>query len=121
MNAPCPPAAATVTAPAHLQRHVRRGLRLLALLGLLATWAFNLSYFASGGSVLPQVFFRDATANALTSAITLDVYLSALAFSVWVLAERRVRRPGWYVAGCFAVGLAVALPLYLANRREAAA
>lgn len=101
-----------------LSRPLRRLLRALALLALLLTWAFNLAYFAGGGSVLPQLFFRDAGANALTTAITLDVYLAALAFSLWVLAERRVRRPGWYVAGCFLVGLAVALPLYLANRRE---
>lgn len=109
-----------LTAPpaAGPSRRLRRALRLLALLALALTWRFNLAYFAGGGSVLPQVFFRDAAANALTTAITLDVYLAAGAFSIWVLAERRVRRPGWYVAGCFGVGLAVALPLYLANRRE---
>lgn len=105
---------------ATLSRPQRRALRALALFALAATWTFNLAYFAGGGSVLPQVFFRDAGANALTTAITVDVYLAALAFSAWVLLERRVRRPLWYVAGCFAIGLAVALPLYLANRREAA-
>lgn len=105
---------------AALPRSLRRALRALALLALVATWGFNLAYFADGGSVRPQVFFRDATANALTTAITLDVYLAALAFGLWVLAERRVHRPWAYVLGCFGVGLAVALPLYLANRREAA-
>ena len=56
-------------------------LAALAVIGLVLPWRYNLAYFAAGGSVLPEVFFRDAFANALTSAITLDVYLSALAFS----------------------------------------
>ena len=115
---PAPNTPNTPSQPSQPSRPLRRALRVLALVGLLLTWAFNLAYLHAGGSLLPQVFFRDATANALTTAITLDVYLAALAFSVWVLAEQRVRHPGRYVAGCFAVGLAVALPLYLANRRD---
>jgi hypothetical protein len=114
------PSPTVLPAATGLRLRQRRALRALALLALVATWSFNLAYFAGGGSVLPQVFFRDAAANALTTAITLDVYLAALAFSGWVLAERRVRRPWGYVLGCFGIGLAVALPLYLANRRERA-
>lgn len=90
----------------------------LVTLGLLVPWYFNLHYFADGGSVLPQVFFRDAMPNALTTAITLDVYLAAVAFSAWVLGERRVRRPWLVVAACFGVGLSFALPLYLLLRRR---
>ena len=89
-----------MTLPRTFSRVQRRALRALALLALVTTWFFNLAYFAGGGSVLPQVFFRDAAANALTTAITLDVYLAALAFSAWVLAERRVRRPWGYVLDC---------------------
>lgn len=89
---------------------------LLALAGLVLPWIFNLRYFAQGGSVLPQVFFRDAGANALTTAITIDVYLAATCFAVWVLAERRVRHPWAWVLGCFGVGLAFVLPLYLWRR-----
>ena len=35
----------------------------------------------------------------------------------WVLWERRVRRPALVVLACFGLGLAFALPLYLALRR----
>ena len=94
------------------------GWRGLVALGLLVPWYFNLRYFADGGSVLPQVFFRDAMANALTTAITLDVYLAAVAFSAWVLGERRVRWPWLVVVACFGVGLSFALPLYLLLRRR---
>lgn len=96
----------------------------LALAGLVVTWFFNVQYFLSGGSVAPERFWADAMVNPLTRAITLDVYLSALVFSVWVWRESaaagRWRALAW-VALCFGIGLAVALPLYLARRDGAAA
>jgi len=30
------------------------------VIGLVLPWRYNLAYFAAGGSVLPEVFFRDA-------------------------------------------------------------
>jgi hypothetical protein len=90
----------------------------LALISLIATWHFNFQFFASGGSVAPGPFFGAAFANALTTAITLDVYLAALTFSVWVVvdARRRQQRWGWaWVVLCFALGLAITWPLYLAR------
>jgi hypothetical protein len=100
---------------------LRPTLLTLAVCGLLLPWVCNTAYFLQGGSVLPQVFWRDATANALTTAITLDVYLAAISFSAWVLWERRVRRPWLVVAACFGLGLAFALPLYLVQRAPDAA
>lgn len=90
---------------------------LLALGGLLLTWFFNGQYLAAGGGLGPDAFFGAAFANALTTAITLDVYWSALVFSLWVFNDAKhagVSRPWIYVAICFGVGLAIALPLYLA-------
>lgn len=96
----------------------------LALAGLALTWFFNLQYFLSGGSVAPDRFWADAMVNPLTSAITVDVYLSALVFAVWVWRETvplgRWRALAW-IALCFGIGLAVALPLYLACRDNNAA
>jgi len=89
----------------------------LALAGVALPWYFNLAYFAAGGSVAPGVFLADASANALTTSITLDVYLSAVAFSVWLLADRALGAWRWvYVFACFGIGLSFALPLYLAGR-----
>lgn len=90
----------------------------LAVVGLILTWYFNLRFFAEGGSLAADSFFPSALANPLTTAITLDVYWSALVFSIWAVlrrAEPAVPRPWVYVALCFAVGLAFALPLYLAR------
>ena len=117
MTTPAPPVRKGPDASAPLPPWSRQALRVIATLGLLAPWFFNLRYFASGGSVLPQVFFGDATANALTTAITVDVYLAAAAFGVWIFAERRVTRPWVYLLACFGLGLSFALPLYLLRRR----
>lgn len=94
---------------------------VLAVAGFALTWYFNIQFFTSGGSVAPDSFFGSAFANPLTTAITLDVYWSALVFSIWVVIERSeptAPRPWLYVVLCFAVGLAFALPLYLGRRQH---
>lgn len=105
-----------------MNRRIETVYYALAAGGLVATWYFNLRYFADGGSVAPGPFFASAFANALTSAITVDVYWAALVFSVWALAQRRdphAPRTWPYVVLCFTVGLAFAFPLYLARRERA--
>jgi hypothetical protein len=96
----------------------------LAGLGLVATWYFNLRFFEGGGSIAPGPFFGAATANALTTAITIDVYVAAIVFSVWVVSEwqrRSAPNPVLYIVLCFFVGLAFAFPAYLAVREWRAA
>lgn len=96
--------------------------RTLAFAAFVVTWYFNGRYILGGGGLGPTEFLGAAFANDLTQAITLDVYLAALAFSIWVVRESRsgiaVRRPWLYVALCFGIGLAIALPLYLAARED---
>lgn len=92
----------------------RHLLLALAAVGLVLPWRFNWLYFAGGGSVLPGTFFGDAFANPLTTAITLDVYLAALAFSVGVARDRFAGRLRWWaIPITFLVGLSFALPGYL--------
>lgn len=98
-------------------RHAPRLLFALSIAGLLLPWSYNLQYFAAGGSVAPQVFLRDAFANALTTAITLDVYLAAASFSVAVALDSAAGRPRWWaIPATFLVGLSFALPAYLGWR-----
>ena len=95
------------SAPRHL-------MLALAVIGLLLPWRFNWLYFAGGGSVLPGTFFGDAFANPLTTAITLDVYLAAVAFSLAVAGDGRAGRARWWaIPITFFVGLSFALPGYL--------
>ena len=95
---------------------------VLTLVGFLATWYYNGQYIIHGGGLGPSEFFGAAFANFLTAAITIDVYLAALVFSVWVLSDSRrisVKWPWLYVVLCFSVGLAISFPLYLASREKA--
>lgn len=95
-------------------RHLIRLLFVLAVVGLLVPWHYNLQYFAGGGGVAPGVFFGAAFANALTTAITLDVYIAAVAFSVGVAVDRAAgARRWWAVPATFLLGLSFALPGYL--------
>lgn len=94
-------------------------LLVLAVFGLVIPWYFNIAFLLGGGSFAPEPFLAAISANMLTAGITWDVYLAAAAFSVWLLQDApaaRVRRPWLYVVLTFAVGLAFALPLYLALR-----
>lgn len=91
----------------------------LAGIGLVATWYFNIQFFLGGGSVAPDSFFGSALANALTTAITVDIYWSAFIFSIWIVFERGNRgapSPWLYIVLCFGIGLAFAFPLYLGRR-----
>lgn len=107
-----------MTTPPSLSTPWRSALLALALAGLLLPWWHYLPWFVDGGAAAVQGFWRAATANPVATGITLDVYLAATSFALWVLHERRVRRPWLYVAGCFAIGLAVVLPLYLVQRER---
>lgn len=92
----------------------RHLLLALSIIGLLLPWRYNLLYFANGGSVLPDVFFQNAFANPLTTAITLDVYIAAMAFSVGVAMDRAAGSSRWWaIPATFLLGLSFALPGYL--------
>ena len=92
----------------------RHLLLVLSVIGLLLPWHYNLQYFAAGGSVWPEAFFAAAFANALTTAITLDVYIAAMAFSVAVAMDRAAGAVRWWaIPTTFLVGFSFALPAYL--------
>ena len=94
-------------------------LFMLALLGAVVPWYFNLGFLLDGGSFAPAPFVAAVSANKLVAGITWDVYIAAAAFSVWLLQDAPaagVRRPWIYVVLTFGIGLAFSLPLYLAIR-----
>ncbi|MBA4706790.1 DUF2834 domain-containing protein [Aquitalea aquatica] len=104
------------------QDHTVLAFFVLAILGFVITWYYNLQYLMQGGGLVPSEFFVAAFANSLTTAITIDVYLSAIVFSAWVISDSRQSQLKWpwvYILVCFSIGLAVAFPLYLAFRELA--
>lgn len=91
----------------------------LAVFGLVATWFYNLQYFAGASTYAFTPYLQSALVNAVTTAITIDIYICALVFSIW--AWRESNRIGmsnsWlYIVLAFGVGLAFAFPLFLAFR-----
>jgi hypothetical protein len=95
-------------------------LFILASIGLVVPWYFNVAFLLDGGSFAPAPFLAAVSANKLVAGITWDIYLAAAAFSVWLLQDAPaagVRRPWIYVALTFGVGLAFTLPLYIALRK----
>ncbi len=86
----------------------------LAVLGTLAPYAFFLRFFAAEG--LGPQFLGALFVNGAAGGITMDVLISSLAFWVYLFSEAPrvgVRRPWIYVALNLAVGLSLALPLFL--------
>lgn len=91
---------------------------LLALVGLVGTWYFNLSYSAGPGEPnYVQAWF----ANAASSSAAVDVIVTALAACVFFVVEgRRIGlRWAWVLVPLtFAVALAATFPLFLALRER---
>jgi hypothetical protein len=104
----------SASSPIRAIRAIRAIWAVLSLFGLVLPWWFNLRYFAEGGGLAPAAFFGAAMVNPLTTAITVDVYLTAVAFSVAVVFDREAgARRWWALPLTFLVGLSFALLGYL--------
>lgn len=109
------PAPAIQPARRALPAWAKGALWTLTFLGLVLPWSLYGRHFLFEGGDITR-FFHDAMANTVTTAITVDVYLAALTFCIWVGWERRVPNRLLYALLCLGVGLSFALPLYLLER-----
>lgn len=88
---------------------------VLSILGAILPWVFFFRFFSTGGGVaefVPALF-----ANGAAAGFSTDLFISSVAFWIFVFAESRRRgipRPWLYVAVNLAIGLSCALPLFLA-------
>jgi len=90
---------------------------VLSLVGLVGTWWFNLSFFATGGGDYLGGWF----ANAASSSAAVDIIVAGLAACVLMVVEGR--RLGWRPVGIAAlvvlswvIAVAFTFPLFLALR-----
>lgn len=63
-------------------------------------------------------------ANVATTGLVWDLTIAAIALTIWIIAETRVRRNWsalWAIPATFAIGVSCGLPLYLFLRTRAVA
>jgi len=91
---------------------------IMAVFGTVIPWAYFGSFFSANGFALAG-FVKALFQNGAAGGFAADVMLSILIFWVWSFYDaRRENIRHWWLtlpAG-FAVGLSLALPLYLALR-----
>jgi hypothetical protein len=91
---------------------------LLAIVGLVGTWWFNIRAIAESRNYLGDL----VTSGPAVSSITIDLLVVAVAGSVFIIIEARRlgMRLGWlYVVGAGLTAFAFTFPLFLAMRQRA--
>jgi len=96
----------------------------IAAVALIGTWRQNLAFMAEAGLGLPEGFLQfwpALLANRATTSITVDIFLFALAATVWMVLEARklgIRFVWLYVVFGITVAISVTFPLFLIARER---
>ncbi len=95
----------------------------LAVIGLCATWYFNLQAFKTlGAAFTPLAFVRIGfEGSPILGSLAADFWVGALASTIWMVAEGRqlgIRSMWVYVVLALVVAWAFALPLFLFMRER---
>ncbi|WP_433800594.1 DUF2834 domain-containing protein [Actinomycetospora sp. CA-084318] len=98
---------------------MRYGYLVLAVVGLVGTWWFNVASFAAGEDYLAGWF-----ANAASSSAAVDILVAGLAACVFMVVKGRcLGWPTWslvlLVVGSAAIAVAFVFPLFLFLRDRA--
>ena len=94
---------------------------LTALVGVAATWYWNLQFMAGYGEFSVLAFVADAYANPAAASISSDILVVTFAFLFWSLLEaRRLGMKHWwvYLLLTFGIAMAFAFPLFLLMRER---
>jgi hypothetical protein len=92
----------------------------LSVVALVATWSFNLQFFAlpdNGGLI---GFVRGGYANPAAASLTNDLFLLGAACAVFMVTEARrlgIRFVWVYVILSFAIAVSVMFPLFMLARQ----
>lgn len=102
-----------------MRRHwdlISVGYLLLAIVGLVGTWYFNVQAVLAGSD-----FFSDWSSTPAVSSATTDLFIVATVASIFIFLEgRRLNMKYWwlYILGSFITAIAFTFPLFLANRHR---
>ncbi len=87
-----------------------------ALIGLVAPWAFNITWMLGDPTPGALGFLVDATANPAASSISIDIVIACTTFFVWMMAESRrlkMKRTWLLIPYALMGSFASAFPLFL--------
>lgn len=88
---------------------------ILAIVGAIVPMWFFVSWFNEFGYSLGAMA-QAWNVNDATTGLTWDLTIAAIALTLWILAETRVRRNWsalWAIPATFCIGVSCGLPLYL--------
>ena len=94
---------------------------VLAIVGAVLPMAYFLPWLAANGWSLGAMV-EAWNVNDATTGLVYDLTVAAVALTVWIVAEVRVRRDWsslWAIPAIFCVGVSCGLPLYLFLRSRA--
>lgn len=102
---------------------VRQGIYgALAVAGFIGTAYFNTQYFQQTPNPVSLAFFEAGFASPAASSITIDLFVTCLAFFVFLFVEgRRLGMRNLWIYVLFSLGgaLAVMFPVFLLMRERA--
>ena len=94
---------------------------LLAIIGLVMTWYYNLQFIAdSGGSFDIASFVAAGSTNAAAQSLSWDLAIACIAGLTWIFFESRrlgLRFFWIYIILAFSIAYAFAFPLFLFIRQ----
>ncbi len=94
---------------------LRMAYLALAIIGAIWPMAGLWPWLSANGPD-PRALVAAWTVDAPNAALFTDIAISATAFTIWVIAETRVRRNWsalWALPATWLIGLSCGLPLYL--------
>lgn len=91
---------------------------ILAILGLVVPWYYNLQFFGNAGFM---DFVNQSSANLAAKSVSFDLFIATIAGSVWMYIESRRVNIGFvwlYILYGFLVSFSSAFPLFLFIREK---
>jgi len=102
-----------------MQTALRWFYGVLAVLGVVLPWHFNIQWMQTPESTGVASFVSAGMANAASSSLTVDILIVFVCFSVWVVVEGRrlgMRYAWLFIPYATFIALASAFPLFLLLR-----
>lgn len=93
----------------------------LALIGLVATWYYNILFYLEVDDTSISNFFALTKTTLPAKSINADIAVVAIAFMVWMIYEARKLKMGhwWiFIPLTFLIALAFSFPLFLFFRER---